>query len=64
VHVARDSFRGSSPPAKLAELSTPVLIRTDPEADEVEAFVRLAGPVEAEATGIVFGFARALSDQR
>jgi hypothetical protein len=43
AHVARDSFRGTSPPGKLAELSTPMLIRTDPDADEVEAFVRLAG---------------------
>jgi hypothetical protein len=43
AHVARDSFRGSSPPTKLAELSIPVLIRTDPDADEVEAFVRLPG---------------------
>jgi hypothetical protein len=43
THVARDSFRGSSPPAKLEELTTAVLIRADPAADEIEAFVRLPG---------------------
>jgi hypothetical protein len=42
-HVARDRFRGTSAPAKLRDLGTAVLIRTDPEADEVEAFIRLAG---------------------
>lgn len=42
-HVARDSFRGASTPEKLAELTTPVLVRSDPDADEAEAFVRLPG---------------------
>jgi hypothetical protein len=40
-HVARDSFRGASSPSRLCDVATPVLIRADPEADEVEAFVRL-----------------------
>jgi hypothetical protein len=43
AHVARDSFRGTSPSAKLEELSTVVLIRADPRADEIEAFIRLPG---------------------
>jgi hypothetical protein len=42
AHVARDAFRGRTPSARLAELTTLVLVRTDREADEVEAFVRLA----------------------
>lgn len=42
-HVACDSFRGASTPEKLAELTTPVLVQSDPDADEVEAFVRLPG---------------------
>jgi hypothetical protein len=46
-HVARDSFRGESPPSRLCELATPVLIRADPEADEVDAFVRLGADVLA-----------------
>jgi hypothetical protein len=43
VYVARDSFRGAVTPSKLAELATPVLIRSDPDADEVEAFLRSGG---------------------
>ena len=43
AHLARDSFGGSSPPATLSELGSPVLIRADPAGDEVEAFVRLSG---------------------
>jgi hypothetical protein len=41
IYVARDSFRGTALPAKLAEITTPVLVRTDLRADEVEAFVTL-----------------------
>jgi hypothetical protein len=43
AHVAQDSFKGASEPARLAELGTPILIRADPEADEVEALLRLEG---------------------
>ena len=43
VHVARDVFRGDSAPARLSRLGTPVLIRSDPGADEVEAFLRMRG---------------------
>jgi hypothetical protein len=41
VHVARDAFRGEPAPARLSRLGTPVLIRSDPAADEVEAFLRM-----------------------
>jgi Domain of unknown function (DUF5925)/ATPase family associated with various cellular activities (AAA) len=41
THVARDSFRGSPAAATLAEVSTPVLVRSDANTDEVEAFVRV-----------------------
>jgi hypothetical protein len=47
AHVAQDSFQGGSEPSKLAELGTPILIRADPEADEVEALLRLPGGVLA-----------------
>jgi hypothetical protein len=40
-HVARDSFRGSATPERLAELASPILVRADAEAQEVEAFVML-----------------------
>jgi Domain of unknown function (DUF5925) len=43
VHVARDAFRGEPKPARLSRLGTPVLIRSDPAADEVEAFLRMRG---------------------
>jgi hypothetical protein len=43
VHVARDAFRGELKPARLSRLGTPVLIRSDPAADEVEAFLRMRG---------------------
>jgi len=43
VHVARDAFRGDSAPDKLTRLGTPVLVRSDPGADEVEAFLRMRG---------------------
>jgi hypothetical protein len=42
-HVVRDEFQGAPEPGKLAKLASPVLIRTDSDADEVEAFVRLHG---------------------
>lgn len=42
-HVARDSFRGEPTPARIAELASPVMIRSDAQANEVEAFVRLRG---------------------
>lgn len=41
THVARDSFRGTATPSKLAELGAPVLIRSDAAGDEVEAIIRL-----------------------
>jgi hypothetical protein len=41
VHVARDAFRGDPAPARVSRLGTPVLIRSDPGADEVEAFWRM-----------------------
>lgn len=41
VHVAQDNFRGESAPAKLSELGTAVLVRSDPRGDEVEALLRL-----------------------
>jgi hypothetical protein len=43
AHVARDNFRGNAAPDTLAELATPVLVRTDPDGAEVEAFVTLGG---------------------
>ncbi|MEA2196134.1 MAG: hypothetical protein QOJ25_185 [Solirubrobacteraceae bacterium] len=43
THVVQDNFRGLSAPEKLSELATPVLIRADPKADEVEALLRLPG---------------------
>ncbi|MDQ6775993.1 MAG: DUF5925 domain-containing protein, partial [Actinomycetota bacterium] len=42
-HMTQDSFRGLTPPAKLSELASAVLVRADHEADEVEAFLRLPG---------------------
>ena len=43
AHIAQDDFRGTALPAKLAELGEPVLVRTDPAGEEVEAFLRLSG---------------------
>ncbi|HTX06982.1 MAG TPA: DUF5925 domain-containing protein [Solirubrobacteraceae bacterium] len=43
AHVAQDSFRGQPTPARLGELASPVLVRSDPQESEVEAFVRLRG---------------------
>ena len=42
-YVAQDSFHGASAPAKLEELVTPVLVRSDPRGNEVEAFLRMRG---------------------
>jgi hypothetical protein len=42
-HVAQDSFQGGSDPSKLAELGTPILIRANPDANEVEALLHLPG---------------------
>jgi hypothetical protein len=42
-YVARDSFPGRPTAPTIAEVSAPVLVRTDAKADEVEAFVRLPG---------------------
>src|SRR5215469_3787795 len=36
AHVARDSFRGNATPERLAELATPILVRANAQADEVE----------------------------
>ena len=41
TYVARDSFRGTPTATALAEVSTPVLVRSDAKTDEVEAFVLL-----------------------
>ena len=38
-HVARDEFEGSSRPELLERCGTPVLVRCDREADEVEAYL-------------------------
>ncbi len=43
AHVARDSFRGAPSPARIAELASPVMIRSDAQGNEVEAFVRMRG---------------------
>ncbi|HUJ34271.1 MAG TPA: DUF5925 domain-containing protein [Solirubrobacteraceae bacterium] len=42
-HIARDAFRGDCGPVRLSRLGTPVLVRSDPEGDEVEAFLRVPG---------------------
>jgi len=42
-HIAQDSFHGASAPAKLEALGTPVLVRSDPRGNEVEAFLRMRG---------------------
>ena len=41
THVARESFRGTASPSRLAELGTPVLVRSDAADDEVEAIIHL-----------------------
>jgi hypothetical protein len=41
THVVRDRFRGDASPARLSALGAAVLVRADPDADEVEAFLRL-----------------------
>ena len=46
-HVAREEFRGRSMPEDLARLGRPVLVRSDGDADEVEAYLHLAGGVIA-----------------
>jgi hypothetical protein len=43
AHLAQDEFPGAVSPERLAELGEPVLVRSDPKADEVEAFLRLPG---------------------
>jgi hypothetical protein len=42
-HVARDRFPGASAPSRLCALGTPVLVRSDPAGNEVEAFLRRRG---------------------
>ena len=42
-HVARDSFAGASAPSRLSALGAPVLVRSDPAGNEVEAFLRRPG---------------------
>jgi len=42
-YIAQDSFHGASAPAKLEALGTPVLVRSDPRGNEVEAFLRMRG---------------------
>lgn len=41
THMAQDEFAGAASAGKLAELGEAVLVRSDPKADEVEAFLRL-----------------------
>lgn len=41
VHVAQDSFHGRAQPAALEELGMPVMIRADPDEDEIEAVIAL-----------------------
>ena len=41
--VAQDKFPGSAAPATLERLGTPVLVRSDPKGNEVEAFLRMRG---------------------
>jgi hypothetical protein len=41
THMAQDEFSGVATAGELAELGEPVLVRSDPNADEVEAFLRL-----------------------
>ena len=41
THVAQERFSGSAPPAKLAELSSAILVRADRDGNAVEAFVQL-----------------------
>jgi Domain of unknown function (DUF5925)/ATPase family associated with various cellular activities (AAA) len=41
--IDRDEFRGAIDPAKLERLGAPVLVRSDRDADEIEAFVVLPG---------------------
>ncbi len=42
-YIAQDRFHGASAPAKLEEMGTPVLVRSDPRGNEVEAFLRMRG---------------------
>ncbi|MGO9496882.1 MAG: DUF5925 domain-containing protein [Solirubrobacteraceae bacterium] len=42
-YVAQDNFPGSSAPATLERLGTPVLVRSDPKGNEVEAVLRMRG---------------------
>ena len=41
--VAQDKFPGTAAPATLERLGTPVLVRSDPKGNEVEAFLRMRG---------------------
>ncbi|HEX8648552.1 MAG TPA: DUF5925 domain-containing protein [Thermoleophilaceae bacterium] len=41
TQLVQDEFPGAAAPDRLAEVGEPVLVRADPSADEVEAFVRL-----------------------
>ena len=41
TYVARESFRGNPTAPTIANLSSPVLVRSDAKSDEVEAFVRM-----------------------
>jgi hypothetical protein len=41
THVAQDSFQGTVDPARLTELATPILVRANPDAAEIEALLRL-----------------------
>jgi hypothetical protein len=41
VHVGQDSFRGAAAVASLEALGRPVLVRADPQGEEVEAVLRL-----------------------
>jgi hypothetical protein len=51
AHVVRDSFCGVALPAKVTALGAAVLVRSDPEADEVEALLRLGNGAAALVDG-------------
>lgn len=41
THVARDELYGAASPDRLALLGRPVIVRSDPDGDEVEALLRM-----------------------
>ena len=61
-HMAQDEFSGDVTPERLADLGEPVLVRTDPRAEEVEAFVRLRGGDPGKLPPPVPGYRSSLPD--